>query len=262
MAARAIWKGNIVLDKHAIPIKLYSGVEDHGIHFRLLHAKDLAPVEQRIVRKDTGKEVPKEDRRKAFAINRAKAVILQADDLAQLEPPPSRDIHIARFVPRSVLSDQWFDRPYYVGPDNDNDIEDYFALAEAIGKKEKVGIAQWVMRKANYIGALSTVDGYLTMVTMRRADQIISFASVEPPKSSLPNDAELKLAEQLVSTIAGNFEPELWEDEHRKRVMALIDAKARGAKIAPIKPKRKEVSASLSASLKASISAAKERRVA
>lgn len=258
--ARAIWKGNIVLSKHEVPIKVYSGVEARDIHFRLLHAKDKAPVEQRIVRKDTGREVPKEARRKAFPISRNEAVILQPEDLEGLEPPPSRDISLCRFVPRSALSDQWYDRPYYLGPDEDD--ESYFALAEAIERQQRVGIAQWVMRKSRYVGALDVVNGYLMMVTLRRADQIMSFAGIEPPKSALPNEGELKLAEQLMTTITGDFEPELWENEYRKRVMALIEAKARGDRIAPFRRKPKAAPASLADSLKASLTAARERKVA
>src|SRR5690606_19085639 len=64
--ARAIWKGRLLVGEHDVPVKLYSAVEDRKIRFRLLHEKDAAPAEQRIVRKDTGKEVEKDDRRKAY----------------------------------------------------------------------------------------------------------------------------------------------------------------------------------------------------
>ena len=119
--ARSIWKGRLLLREHEVPVKMYSAVEDRKVHFRLLHAKDLAPVEQHIVRKDTGKDVANEDQRKAFPVSRETAVILAPDDLAELEPPPSREIELCRFVPSSLLSDQWYDRPYYLGPDEDEE---------------------------------------------------------------------------------------------------------------------------------------------
>ena len=37
----------------------------------------------------------------------------------------------------------------------------YFALAEALERKDVIGIARWVMRKKRYVGALSPVDGFL-----------------------------------------------------------------------------------------------------
>ena len=69
MAARAIWKGSLVLGEHEVPVKMYSAVQDRAVHFHLLHDKDLSPVEQRIVRKDNGHEVPKEQQRKAFPLD-------------------------------------------------------------------------------------------------------------------------------------------------------------------------------------------------
>jgi len=260
VAARAIWKGRLQLGKEELAVKLYSAIEDRTVRFHLLHAKDRAPVEQHIVRKDTGKDVGKDDMRKAFALDRATAVILEPEDLAKLVPPESRDIEITRFVATSVLSDQWYDRPYFLGPDADNG--DYFALAEALHRKDVVGIARWVMRKKRYVGALSAVDGFLTMTTLRRADQVLSFSGIEPAKSVTPQASELKLAQQLVSSIEADFDPSLWQNEYRQRLCKLIEAKARGEKIKAVQPKKKQAPASLEQSLRASIAAVKEKKVA
>ena len=260
MAARAIWKGELQIGKQPVGVKLYSAIEDRGVHFRLLHEKDRAPVEQHIVRKDTGKDVPKEEMRKAFAVSQASAVILQPAELEKLVPPESREIHLCRFVAPDVLGDQWFERPYYLGPDGDDD--DYFALAEALERQEVIGIARWVMRKKRYLGALSSVGGYLIMTTLRRADQVLSFSNVRPEKASMPQAHELKLAEQLVSSIEADFSPEQWQNEYRERLCKLIEAKARGEKVAPVRAKKKAAQANLADSLKASIAAARERKVA
>lgn len=258
--ARAIWKGVIALGKHQVGVKMYSAVEDRTVHFRMLHRKDHAPVEQHIVRKDTGEDVDKSEIRKAFALSRDTAVILEPEDLEKLVPPESRDIDICRFVPPTALGDQWYDRPYYLGPDGDDD--DYFALAQALERSNVIGIARWVMRKKRYLGALTSVDGYLAMSTLRRADQVLSFAGVEPSKAAAPHANELKLAEQLVESISADFDPELWQNEYRQRLCKLIEAKARGEKIERVRPKKKAPQVSLAESLKASIAAAKERKVA
>lgn len=260
MAARAIWRGALQIGKQPVGVKLYSAIEDRSVHFHLLHEKDRAPVEQHIVRKDTGKDVPKDEMRKAFALDQTAAVILQPDELDKLVPPESRDIHLCRFVPPAVLGDQWFERPYYLGPDGDED--NYFALAEALERKDVIGIARWVMRKKRYVGALSSVNGYLIMTTLRRADQVLSFSGVKPAKASLPQAHELKLAEQLVSSIAADFDPQQRQNEYRERLCKLIEAKARGEKVAPVRVKKKAAPESLAESLKASIAAAKEKKVA
>jgi len=258
--ARAIWKGIIELGKHEVGVKLYSALEDRSVHFRMLHKKDDAPVEQRIVRKDTGKEVARGDIRKAFALSKDTAVMLEPEDLATLEPQESREIQILRFVPPSALGDQWYERPYYLGPDADED--GYFALVQALERKEVIGIARWVMRKKRYVGALSALQGSLTMSTLRRAEQVLSFSGVEPSSTTAPHASELKLGEQLVASIAADFDPGLWQNEYRQRLCKLIEAKARGEKITPRKAKKRAPQASLADSLRASIAAAKEKRVA
>jgi len=255
-----MWKGVIALGKHEVSVKMYAAVEDRSIHFHMLHKKDLAPVEQHIIRKDTGEDVEREDIRKAFALNKSTAIILEPEDLEKLTPPESRDIELSRFVTRETLSDQWYERPYFLGPDGDQD--SYFALAQALEQKKLVGIARWVMRKKRYVGALSSIDGYLALSTLRRADQVLTFAGIEPVTSMSPRPDELKLAEQLVSSISADFNPRSWVNEYRERVHELIKAKARGKTLKPVRAKKKAPQKTLADSLRASIAAARERKVA
>jgi DNA end-binding protein Ku len=163
-------------------------------------------------------------------------------------------------VPSDVLGDQWYERPYYLGPDGD--AANYFALAQAMQDKNVMGIARWVMRKKRYVGALTSVDGYLAVSTMRRADQVLKFAGIEPVATMKPAASELKLAEQLIASIEAEFDPQLWRNEYRQRLLKLIEAKARGEKLAPVKLKKKVPQVSLAESLKASIAAAREKKVA
>jgi len=255
-----MWKGMIVLGGQTVSVKMYSAVEDRTIRFHMLHKTDHAPVEQHIVRKDTGKEVKREDIRKAFSIDKHTAVILQPEDLDKLVPPESRDIQLTQFVTPAVLGDQWYERPYYLGPDGDE--VSYFALAQALENKNMIGIARWIMRKKRYVGALTSIDGYLAVSTMRRADQVLKFAGIQPATNMKPLPNEMKLAQQLVSSIEADFDPQSWQNEYRQRLLKLIEAKAHGEKLVSVKPKKKAPQASLADSLKASIAAARERKVA
>ena len=259
MSARAIWKGKLVVGKHEVPVKMYSAVEDRTVHFHLLDRKNHAHVEQKIVRKDTGAEVPSEDRRKAFPVDGGKAVILQPDELASLAPPPSRDIHLCRFVPSGLLTDQWFDRPYWLGPDEDDDGR-YFALARAVAQKEVEGIARWVMRGKRYLGALRAEGDYLQMITLRRSEQVLALPAVQPASSRAPSEAELKLAAQLVDAISGDFEPAEWHNEYRERLRALIEAKLHGSKVTPLRQPERPAATNLADALRASLAGAGGRK--
>src|SRR5688500_5951297 len=117
MAARAIWKGVISFGSVEIPVKLYSAVTDKSIHFRLLHAKDLVPVRQQMVNPETGDPVPSEEAAKAYPAGRNKLVLLEDEDLEKVEPKPSREIEVTRFVDPRQIDHRWYERPYYLGPD-------------------------------------------------------------------------------------------------------------------------------------------------
>lgn len=260
MSARAIWKGKLVLGKHEVPVKLYSAVEDQAVHFRLLHEADLTPVEQRIVRKEDGREVAREDQRKAFAIDDERAVLLEPEELDALEPEAEREIRLLRCVPLNALDDRWYDRPYLLGPDGEED--SYFALAAALASKARIGIARWVMRDKRYLGALTAGHGYLGMTTLRRASQVLQLPAIRPDKARTPSAAEIKLAEQFVQSITGRFNPDDWNNEYRKRLIGLIDAKAKGTKLKLVKAKSRESVDDLTQSLRASLAAGKEKKSA
>ena len=223
MAARAIWKGKLHIGDLEVPVKMYSAVVDRTVHLRLLDKASRTPVHQKIVRKSDGKEVPQAQQRKAYVVDRDHAVILTPEELESVEPASARDIAVEHFVAWNLIGDQWYDRPYYLGPDDDK--TGYFALSQALERRRVFGIARWVMRKKRYLGALAPNNGYLTMLTLRRSEQVLSAAGLDIAPSRPADEREIRLAEQLVDTIAGSFEPELWQNEYRQRIEALIEAK-------------------------------------
>src|SRR5690606_18218697 len=137
-----------------VPLKVYAGVEDRGVHFRLLHGKDRVPVKQRMVNPETGDEVAYADALRGYETGDGRMVILTEEDMAELEPEGSRDIEVLRFVDPSELPHLWYDRPYFLGPDGDAAEVAWNALATALDETGLVGVVRWTMRKKRYRGAL------------------------------------------------------------------------------------------------------------
>jgi len=239
MAARAIWKGLLKLGTTRVPVKLYSAVQDRTVRFHVLDDRQKKRVKQHMVDPDSGEEVPTEEIQKGYEIEPGRYVILTAEDLEKLEPPASRDIEIAEFVPQTKISQQWYERPYYLGPDGDE--KDYFALAEALQSKEAEGIAHWVMRNKYYAGALRAVDDYLFLFTLRDANEVILADDLSKPSGAAPTQKELAMAKQLVEMLQGEFNPSEYKDEYRERVQEFIEKKAKGhaPRLKAVKSKRK-----------------------
>lgn len=257
---RALWKGRLLIGRQSLAVSLYSAVQDRKIHFHLLDAKHLQPVHQRIVRKSDGKEVPREEQFKALPLDKTTAVILRPEEIGKVQPEASREIEMLRFVPRSELSEQWYERPYYLGPDSD--AAGYSSLAAELEHEELLGIGRWVMRGKGYVGALAAVEGRLALITLRRAEQVVSVSGIVPAASQKPDPREAKLAAQLVDSITADFDPSAWQDEYHDRVCKLIAEKARGKVVRLPKPKKKRAPSALDAALRQSLAALKERKVA
>jgi DNA end-binding protein Ku len=225
MAARAIWRGVLHVGSHRVPVKLYSAVEERGVHFRLLHERSREPVRQQLVDPSNDEIVPYAEVRRGFAVPEG-YVILNKDELDQLAPEDSRDVTIERYVLQQELGPEWHVRPYYLGPNGDE--ESYFALAQALDDAGKVGIAHWVMRGHEYSGVLSAGGGYLMLITLRHADEVIDRAELPKPEGRAHSDKELKMAEQLIGAYEDAFDPDQYHDEYRERVLAFVEAKAKG----------------------------------
>ena len=265
MAARAIWKGSISLGRTKLPIKLYSAVEGRGLHFNLLEKKTHKRVRQHMVNPSTGEEVPHEEITKGYEIEPDTFVLVEEEELEKLEPEPSTDVEIIGFLPEGRIGQQYFDAPYYLGPDGD--AKSYFALAEALENKRREGLTRWVMRKKDYIGALCARDGYLMLITLRFAEEVLTARQLGPPPGKAPDQREVKMAEQLVSVLQGDFRAQDYTDQYHEKVLKYIEAKAKGRKpkLAALPKRRSEpksLMAALNASLKSLSSKEKEKKVA
>ena len=240
MAARAIWKGIVHVGTLTVPVKLYSAVKDHTVRFRLLHKTDKAPVKQQLISSESQEPVEYPEVKKAFPITRGRLVLLEKEELEELEPKDSRDIEITRFVNIGDIDHRWYERAYYLGPDNST--KAYFAAVAALEKKKKEGVARWVMRDRSYIGALRVEQGYLMLITLRHAEEIIAAESLTPPEGRALQQREIQMAEQLIEALHAEFDPEQFRDDYRDRVMELIEAKAKGRKpkVVKFRPRVKE----------------------
>jgi DNA end-binding protein Ku len=213
-----------------------------------------------MINPDSGEEVASKEIQKGFEVEPGTFVLLDEKELASLEPKAAREIEIKHFVPPSAIAPEFYDRPYYLGPDGDT--EAYFALAEALRKKEREGVAHWVMRKQPYVGALRAQDDYLMLFTLRSPEEVLSAKELPRPAGRAPDKKELSMAQQLVEMLKGEFNPKDYHDEYRERVRAFVEKKAKGRapKLRLVKSKRQ--AASLDKVLSKSIEELKKKRAA
>lgn len=258
---RAIWTGNISFGLVNIPVRLVTAVREHEIRFHQLHEKDGVRLRQRLICPAEDKEVDRKDVVKGFEIAPDQYVIVEAGELEKFLPEASRNIDISDFVDLADIDPVYYDRPYYLLPE-ENAARSYHLLVRVMDKAKKVGIATFVMREKQYLAALRPVQGALCVEIMRFADEVVPVSDLEGVPGNLKVDEkQLKVADQLIAALAGPFDPSKYKDEYQEQVKELLKKKAKGKQI--VVPPAVEVqptkASDLLAALEQSLKAAKER---
>lgn len=261
---RSLWSGSINFGLVNIPIKLYPAVSKKGVSFNQIDAKTGARVKLQRVSAADGTEVPYEQIVKGYELAPDQYVVIEPAELDALEPESTRSIEIEEFIDLVDIDPVYFDTPYLVAPVKSAQ-KPYALLAKAMEAEGKVAIARFVMRTKQYLGALRPRDGMLVLSTMVYADELAAPEDVRELADLGDievSDRELKMASSLVESLSVEFDPTRFTDEHRERVLALIEQKAAGEEIrieAPVAVDDGKV-VDLMAALEASVAEARAAR--
>lgn len=235
MTGRATWKGNIRFRDVSVPVKLHTAVQQDRIQFHLLHKRDRVRLHQQMICAYEKKPVPAEEQIKGFELEDRKYILIDPEELEQTGPEDSRMIEVHEFVGTGQIDPILLERMYYLEPDTSS--KEYNALAEALKETDMAGICTWTMRRRSYIGTLRISGKVLCLNTLRYADEVVPIRSLGLEKSPL-SDKELKIATDLIDQLSAPFQPRKFKNEHQKKLQDLIDKKARGEKIAILRPRR------------------------
>jgi DNA end-binding protein Ku len=235
--ARPLWRGSINFGLVNIPVALYSAEADSSIDFDLLDRRDFARVRYRRVNEKTGREVPWDEIVKGYEYKKGEYVALTDDDFLKANVEATQSIEILDFVDGADMSPIYFDKPYYLAPLK-NGQRAYGLLREVMKGTGKVGIARVVIRTRQHLAAL-LVDGPVLILNLLRFSYELRDASklgVPEPRSSAGSNQELKMAEQLVETMAGKWDPKKYRDEYHQDLLKMINKKIKSGQTKLIEP--------------------------
>ncbi|HVN95909.1 MAG TPA: Ku protein [Syntrophorhabdaceae bacterium] len=232
---KTLWKGLIRLGGLDVPVKLHMAVKEERIQFHLLHRRDHVRLKQQMVCMYEKVPVPPEEEIRGFELKDGEYVLVDPEELEQTGKAESRTIQIREFVRAGAIDPIFFDRVYYLEPEPPS--KRYLTLASVLTEMGVQGICTFAMRKRAYVAALQAGGIMLRLHILRYADEVIPVSSLELPDVTL-SEKELKIGIDLINHLAGPFQPEKFVNEHEKKLQDLIDKKARGEKIAILRPKR------------------------
>ncbi|HWF51371.1 MAG TPA: Ku protein [Solirubrobacteraceae bacterium] len=251
--SRSIWNGTITFGLAAVPVKVHSATEDKNVHFHQVHGKDGAQIKQKRICTKEGKEVPYKEVAKGYEFRKGKYVLLTQEEIDAAAGGRSHLIELEEFACAAEIDPVYYDRTYYLGAGDDG-ADAYRLLHDALERAGRVGIGRWVFHNREYLVAVRPLDEMLALQTMRFAEELVDSGDLElPAPSRKPSKREIEMAGKLVDTLHERFDPAAFEDSYRERVLALIDAKARGEEPELPEDVETEDSGDLMAALEASL---------
>jgi DNA end-binding protein Ku len=250
---RSIWNGWLSWGTVNVPVKLFSAVQDKGVRFNQLHAKDGARIKQKRINPRSGEEVPYDRIVRGYEIASDRWVVMSKDDAQAADGPRAKVVDIEEFVDAAEIDPIFYDKAYYVGPQEGGE-HAYAVVTKALEKSGKVGIGRFVLRSREQLVALRPYDDALSLNTMRFADEVVDPTKVDMDEAKKsPGKREVDMAAQLVDSLAGDFDPGKYEDTYREAVLKLIEAKANGEEIDLPRLEKAEAPDDLMAALEASL---------
>jgi DNA end-binding protein Ku len=259
--ARALWSGSINFGLVNVPVKAFTAVRDHDVHFHQLDKKSGSRIRYQKVAEETGKEVEQDQIALGFDVGNGRYVTFDAEEIKAVRPTSTRVIEIADFVDLEDIDPIYFQNTYWLVPSNDAAKKSYQLLVAAMDDEQRVGVGSVVLRDRQHLAALRPMDGALAMSTMRFADEVVPRREIEGlPKRAKPEPKALSMAKQLIDGMTADWDPDRYRDTYTDELRKRIKAKDAGKEVVESTEAPKARVLDLMAALEASVDAARERR--
>jgi DNA end-binding protein Ku len=259
---RSIWKGTVSFGLVSIGVKMYSATEEKDVSFHQVRRSDGSRIRYRRVAEADGEEVAYADIAKGFPLPNGETVILTDEDFADLPLPSARVVDVMQFVPLEQVDPIYFAKSYYLEPEKPA-VKPYVLLREALESSGMAGVVKVAIRSREQLAVLRVREGVIVLETMMWPDEVRTpdFGFLDEDISVRPQ--EQHMAESLVASMTGDFDPSDYTDDYREALQQVIDAKIEGREV--VEPEEPVSTGSsnvvdLMAALRASVDAAKKAR--
>ena len=241
MAARSIASLSLSFGLVSIPVKLYSATESSAaVRFNMLD-KDGSRLKQQYVSEKDQRVVERAEMIKGYEFEKDRFVLFEPEELKALQESPSHSIEIVAFIPEKAIDPIFYDKAYFLAPDK-RGAKPYNLLMQAMRESGRCALAKWAWKAKQYVVQVRFAEDGLVLQQLLYADEVRSMKELEIEKVQV-SAAELKLAMQLIDQISEDtYDPTMFEDEEKKRILAAIDEKIAGKQIVANEPHETESS--------------------
>lgn len=248
-----MWSGSISFGLVNIPVNLYTASQERELNFHLLHKQDRSPIRFARICRTEGVEIPNEDIVRGYEYKKDQYVLLDDEDFKRANMRKSKSIEIFEFVDEKEIDPMYFEKPYFIEPQQSG--KAYGILHEALKRTKKVGLAKIVLLHKEQLGIVRAAGDMLMLVIVRFPEELRKPTGLDIPKKEAWTDKEVRVAMQIIEKQSDRFHPGRYHDEYSKELRALIQKKAKGKRVtvkgkAPVATKASDLMAELERSLR------------
>ncbi|HSK16486.1 MAG TPA: Ku protein [Gaiellaceae bacterium] len=259
---RTIWNGSLNFGLVNIPIGLAVAQQRKDVSFRTLHRECGTPIKQKRWCPVHERDVEADELVKGWEFAKGQFVVVEESDLEAVALTRSQSIDIKRFVRLSEVDPLYFDRTYYLAPAEAlAQRRPYVLLLRAMQEAEMAAIGKFVLWGKENLCLIRPLGEGLALETLFFAEDIRPRKEIdEAVEGTEVQEPELEMARQLVASLVGEFDPAEFENEYRRDLRAMLEAKLEGEEIAVPEPAAPAPVVDLMEALKASVEQAKKRK--
>jgi DNA end-binding protein Ku len=262
MTARANWKGQIRLGEISFGVALYAAATtSNRIALHMVSRKTGNRLRQETVDVETGKPVNKDDQVMGYELESGDYVLLDPEDIAAAVPESDKTLRIESFLPCDEIDVLFLDRPYYLAPADAASTEAFSLVREGIERQNVAALARTVLfRRLRTLLIRPHGAGFIAN-TLNFDYQVQSVEKAFSDIGDIRIEGEmLDLAEHIISTKRGKYDPAAFDDRYESALADLVRAKVEGRTTPRRKPVREDKVVDLMAALRESAKAVKKPR--
>jgi DNA end-binding protein Ku len=225
---RPLWNGSLSFGLVNVPVQLTGATRDLDLHFRQLHKKDGAPIEQRRYCSQDDAEIQWEEVGRGYELDDGKQVVLTDEELASVQPEKTRTIDVQSFVDLEDVDPIYFDNTWFLVPagDSQGTRRAYRLLVEVMETTERAALGRFVIRPTDGIA----------------------------PGGRKPAKEKIEQAVAVIESLGTDWDPERYTDCYRQRLEKVVEQKKKGQKVkAPSEPKEPTPAPDLMEALQATL---------
>ncbi|PZT87970.1 MAG: Ku protein [Citromicrobium sp.] len=228
MAARAYWQGQIRLALVSIPVEIYSATKaGSNISFNQIHEPSGKRISYEKVVPGIG-PVDRDEIIRGYEISKGNYVLLEDEEIEAVKIESKRTLELVQFVDACEIDPLYFEKPYYVAPQDELAEEAFIVLREALRKAKKVALGQLSVRGREKLVAIKPCGKGLLLETLRYADEVRAGQSFfDDIDEARPKKELLDLANTLIEQKSAPFDASEFEDRYSEALKTLIDKKAK-----------------------------------